>query len=130
MVRLGGRDNLVQERQGRADGVGQGEGGLAGELCRLWILELGQEADFVDAELVVAAACNDRGVTRLVAFALAPVRGPEHELEVANLFSSTKTNLKKLNHTSVVMFSSLHHHLRRQPCPLWGYPPPPLPPYV
>ena len=39
--------------------------------------------NFVDAELVVSAARDNGGVTRLAAFVLAPGRGPEHELEVA-----------------------------------------------
>ena len=54
-------------------------------------------------DLVIAAARNDGGVTRLVAFA--PGRGLEHEMEVANLFSSTNNFLKKLNHKSIVMCS-------------------------
>ena len=108
---LGRYDGRVQERQGRADDVGQGEDGLVDELCQLQILELGREANFVNAELVITAARDNRGMTRLAAFALAPGRGPEHELEVADLLSLTKHVLKWLNHKSIVMFSSLHHRL-------------------
>ena len=43
----------------------------AGKLCRLWILELGQQANFANAELVIVVAHNDGGVPRLVVFACA-----------------------------------------------------------
>ena len=55
---------------------------------------LGQEAIFSDTELVIALSRNNGGLMRWVAFALAPGRGPEHELEVANILAQLNIFLK------------------------------------